>query len=198
MKIIGFLIILAGFVTTTQAQKSKFTPDYFGVGYGTVKDGWGDFSGQQLQFDVTKDLWKWSSITVRTVGTLIQENQEMGPGYYLEKKSNGVSLDLDYNLNIRFWRIDIFPSAGLSLRYAHNQHVNSASYFSGTPPPGTEKFEVDYEKETKLYPGFTLGLNAQVRVTDHLYMGMRLSGASYEGRGYHFWGVTMKSKGLKF
>jgi hypothetical protein len=135
-------LLLIAFVSAfsiATAQKSRFGPDYYGIGIGTVKDGWGDFAGQQLQLDVTRDLWKWSSVTLRTVGTLIQQKSEMGPGYYLQKKSNGVNLDLDYNLNLRFWRIDIFPSAGVSIRYANNQHVNAASFFSGDPPPGGGK-----------------------------------------------------------
>lgn len=138
-----------------------------------------------FQTDINKPLNKWFSVTGRLMPTFIQERTDLGNRFSFLEKSNGANLDLDYNLHLRFFGFDFFPSAGVSTRIADNQHIRMSSVMSG--PQGVVEAHATYHKEVSVNAGWTIGLNLQVPLHKSLLIGGRLAGMNYGE--YQYWSV---------
>ena len=164
-----------------------------GVGYGRVLAGTGDMPGHQFLFNVQKRMTKRSGLDIRLVGTLIEQNTVFGPGFETYEKSNGASLEVDYNLFINLGRFSFYPSVGPAIRYSHerhNRHLSIASDGRGN----IVDFSYEIDESEPLQIGYTFGLNFDAAITRTVILGLRGSVQNFNsGHQFAFMGITVKS-----
>lgn len=173
-------------------EKTGNTP-VLGVGFGRVMAGTGDMWGHQLMVDVQKRITKRSGLDFRLAGTLIEETTVFGPGFELYEKSNGVSIEADYNLFLNFARFSFYPSLGPAIRYSHERHARFVS-ISHDVNGDIVSFNNEIENSEPMQIGYTLGLNLDAAITEGLIFGFRASTQGFNsGDRFNFVGFTMKS-----
>ena len=170
----------------------------WGAGYGRVLAGTGDMPGHQVMINVHKRMTKATGFDVRMVGTLIQENNVYAPGYEVFEKSNGVSLEVDYNLFLNVGRFSFYTSVGPAVRYSHERHTRSLSIASDGRG-NILNFDYQLDESKPLQIGYTLGMNLDFNITRSVILGIRGSTQSFNsGHQFAFVGATLKSMNWRF
>ena len=191
-----FIFISLIFVAQLSYSQNNTNELYYGLGYGSIKDGWGDIPGQAFYLSGHHSTKKsWLSFSGRIVGTIIERTTAYGTDETFEK-SNGMNLEADVNFHLRIWRFNIYPSGGISLRFSSNQHITTMSYWT-TASGQIYDFEVNYDQQNSIQPGYTLGLNVDAIVTRNLIFGIRFAGMGYFGNEFGSITINVKNKNWK-
>lgn len=195
MKILLLIFFIFSSSISTAFAQSK-TSLKAGVGY--VQSGYGDIPGSMLIAGVQKRITKWIGYDVLASGTRMERIRDFGQGYNVHEKSNGLSLEGNFNLFINLGRFTFYPSVGPIVRYANERHPLSLSIWSDASGHITS-FESIMKDDYQLQYGYTMALNLDGRITEEITLGVRVSVQDYHtGQILPFLGFTIRKSGWPF
>ena len=189
-KLLLLPMLLLAHVSLSQSTKSI-------VGFGTAQTGNRDLPGQMILLGTQKKLGKRIGFEVMGSGSLTQGTKIFAPGFAIEQKSKGGSLDAGAHLYLNAGRFTFYPALGPSIRFARERYFRSASIWQSGGQ--VVDFEADVVDEHQVQLGGVLALNADVRLTDKYTLGIRGSVHTYHtGQSLAFVGLTVKKTGWWF
>lgn len=190
------LVFLTFFASISPALSQSKMSLKAGVGY--VQSGYGDIPGSMLIAGVQKRITKWIGYDVMASGTRMERIRDFGQGNTIYEKSNGLSLEGNFNLFINFGRFTFYPSIGPIVRYANERHPLDLTIWSDGSGNITS-FESIMKDEYELQYGYTMALNFDGRITEEITLGIRVSVQDYHtGQILPFLGFTIRKSGWPF
>ncbi|PRY13258.1 hypothetical protein CLV24_106173 [Pontibacter ummariensis] len=167
------------------------------VGFGTVVTGNGDLPGPMLLLGTQRKLGKRIGYEIMASGSSTQGTRFFAPGYTIEEKSKGMSLDGGFHLYLHLGRLTFYPAIGPSIRFARERYMKSASIRQVNGQ--VVEFESEVVDEHQVQLGGMLALNIDARLTDKYSLGLRGSVHTYHtGQRLAFVGFTLKKTGWWF
>lgn len=146
----------------------------FGYGYAALGDG---VSGSQyfVEGRIYPKNITFLSVTSRLSATILEKKKDYGSGFFSNERSNGINIESEISYHLPFWKVNLSPSIGPSLRFVDEKILTMESFAINSSNQVID-YENRYDNYRGIKAGFTAGLNLDFSLSQNLILGARMAG----------------------